>query len=156
MKKISKIKKLKIPPPIVTIVFATFMLLLNLGSNFHIDILGNDLLVVMCAIIASLLLFPAVVQFYRSKTTVNPLKPETAKVLVVKGVYRFSRNPMYLGMALALLAWGIYLSNPLNIFIFIAYIAYMNHFQIKFEEEALTKIFGNEYALYMQRVRRWL
>jgi len=63
---------------------------------------------------------------------------------------------MYLGMALILLAWGVYLANPLNLFIFFGFIAYMNRFQILLEEIALEKVFGDDFIVYKQSVRRWI
>tara|TARA_R110001592_G_scaffold137324_1_gene355223 strand:- start:8113 stop:8580 length:468 start_codon:yes stop_codon:yes gene_type:complete len=147
---------LKVPPPIVTLVFSGLMYALDLIYNFEFALMNQLWLMVVLLIIAFFLLFPALAQFYRQKTTVNPLKPETTKVLVIEGIYHYSRNPMYLGMAFILLAWGAFLANPLNIITFIGFILYMNVFQIKLEEEALEKIFGEDFTQYKERVRRWV
>lgn len=147
---------IKIPPPIVTSIFAFFMFLISYFIDYEIEITGKRFGIVFLCVISFLLLFPAILQFYRSKTTVNPLKPENTKVLVIKGVYNYSRNPMYLGMAIILLAWCLYLQNPINLMLFIFFIFYMNHFQIKIEEQALEKIFGEDFVKYKERVRRWI
>ena len=97
-----------------------------------------------------------VASFRRARTTVNPLKPESTSSLVVSGVYRVSRNPMYLGMLLALLAWAVLLSNVLAFMVVPAFVLYMNRFQISPEEIVLAKLFGEEYATYRSRVRRWI
>ena len=94
--------------------------------------------------------------FRRSSTTVDPMKPETASSLVTTGVYRYSRNPMYLGLALILTAWALWKSNWGG-FIFIpSFITYMTINQIKPEEQALLDNFGEEYQEYKRQVRRWI
>ena len=98
----------------------------------------------------------AVLTFRVAKTTVNPKQPQAAKALVTSGVFRLTRNPMYLGLLLLLMAWAVWLSNifvwPLLVF----FHWQMTHQQIKFEENALLDLFGDEYRSYMHRVRRWL
>ena len=155
MKFISK-KSIRIPPPIVTFVFGMSMYALSFVIHWQFIFSFQEVIVIALILSGILLLLPAVLQFIQHKTTVNPLNPEKASRLVVSGLFRFSRNPMYLGMALLLLAWGIYLGNPLNIIIFIGFIAYMNCFQISLEEKALEALFGEEFSRYKARVRRWI
>jgi protein-S-isoprenylcysteine O-methyltransferase Ste14 len=97
-----------------------------------------------------------VLAFIRQKTTVNPLTPERAQKLVVSGLYRFSRNPMYLGMAFLIAAWSVYLGTPAVLVILPAFVLILNEIQIKPEEAALERLFGDEYRGYKQEVRRWL
>lgn len=149
-------KRIRIPPPVVTFVFGFIMYLLSHLSHWQFSLPFQDLIVVVMLILALLLLLPAVYQFIQNKTTVNPLKPEKASKLVVTGLFRFSRNPMYLGMAFVLLAWGVYLGNPINVLVYAGFIAYMNRFQIQLEEVALEAIFGEEFLNYKARVRRWI
>jgi len=149
--------KLKIPPPIQTLIAALAMFGLN--EWYEISVFETDLVllvVVICCFLASFFLTSAVLGFVKFKTTVNPLKPETTTSLVTSGVYRYSRNPMYAGMALFLFAWFLWLSNPLNIVIFAAYVAYITQFQIKPEEKALSKLFGEQFDSYCKNVRRWI
>jgi protein-S-isoprenylcysteine O-methyltransferase Ste14 len=94
--------------------------------------------------------------FHRRGTTVNPLQPETASALVTSGVYRLSRNPMYAGFLLCLCGWGCYLGNAYALLGPVAFVLYMNRFQIIPEERALERIFGAEYDAYHRMVRRWL
>lgn len=94
--------------------------------------------------------------FRRAGTTVNPTRPGSASALVRTGIYRVTRNPMYLGMLLVLLAWAVYLSNPLALPGPVVFVLYMNRFQIAPEEKALATLFGAEFSAYASRVRRWL
>lgn len=155
MKQNSKLK-LKIPPPVVTLVFAVLMYLTNSWIKIEFSFFLQPYFITILFVVSGVLLIPAVVEFYRKKTTVNPLKPETTSVLVIQGVYNYSRNPMYLGMACLLVAWALWLGNPFNGLVFIAYIAYMNTFQIAVEESALSNLFGHEYTQYKNKVRRWI
>lgn len=97
-----------------------------------------------------------VVAFRRAKTTVDPRYPEQATSLVIGGVYRRTRNPMYLGMLLVLLAWALYLGSGLSFVVLIGFVAYMTRFQIIPEERFMTQSFGDAYTRYQQTVRRWL
>lgn len=95
-------------------------------------------------------------QFLRARTTINPLRPQNASALVTGGIYRWTRNPMYLGMATLLLAWGVWLANAGALAVISLFVAYLNRFQIAPEEGALQDRFGDEFAAYRARVRRWL
>ena len=94
--------------------------------------------------------------FRKQRTTFNPTQPTNASSLVKTGIFRMSRNPMYISMLLLLIGWAVKLGNPFSILILILFVWYMTQFQIKAEEEALTKIFGTEYKEYCRKVRRWL
>jgi protein-S-isoprenylcysteine O-methyltransferase Ste14 len=108
------------------------------------------------ALLATVIALAGVVAFRANKTTVNPLNPGAASTVVSGGVYRFSRNPMYLGFLLALAAWAVYLSNALAALCLPAFVAYMDRFQIKAEERALLARFGPTFSQYMATVRRWI
>ncbi len=97
-----------------------------------------------------------VVSFRRARTTVNPLRPDATSSLVTVGVYRLTRNPMYLGMALTLAAVVVFFSNPLGLVPLVAFVAWMNAFQIAPEERALRAQFGEAFDEYCARARRWL
>jgi protein-S-isoprenylcysteine O-methyltransferase Ste14 len=103
-----------------------------------------------------LFILAGVYAFQKAKTTVNPTTPAAASSVVTSGVYRFSRNPMYVGFLFALIGWAIYLSHTLPFLFLPVYVAYMNRFQISPEERALSAKFGDEYETYKQAVRRWL
>ena len=93
---------------------------------------------------------------WRAGTTVNPIKPETAGSLVVSGIYRRTRNPMYLGFLLGLAGWAVFLSNALAFIFLPVFVLYLNRFQIRREERALASVFGKDFAAYQSKVRRWL
>jgi len=94
--------------------------------------------------------------FQKAKTTFNPLKPDAASSLVASGIYRVSRNPMYVGFLLVLTGWAMWLSHPLPFLFLPIFVGYMNRFQISPEERVLSAKFGEEYDTYKQSVRRWL
>jgi protein-S-isoprenylcysteine O-methyltransferase Ste14 len=95
-------------------------------------------------------------EFSRLQTTVNPLDLTASTRLATQSIYRYTRNPMYLGLTLILVGWGLHLDSPVNVLCVIAFVIIMNEWQIKPEEAALRELFGEEYEAYCRRVRRWL
>lgn len=104
----------------------------------------------------ALLMAMGAVAFRRHRTTVDPTRPDDASALVTSGVYRVTRNPMYLGMLLVLLAWGVALKSPVALLVVAGFVLYMNRFQITPEERALRNRFGEAFDDYCRSVRRWL
>ncbi|MEM6431181.1 MAG: isoprenylcysteine carboxylmethyltransferase family protein [Deinococcota bacterium] len=98
----------------------------------------------------------ALAAFQQVGTTINPMNPDASSHLVTSGIYRLSRNPMYVGLLLLLAAWGVYLANVVSFLGLATFIIYMNHFQIAPEEQVLQAKFADEFGAYKQRVRRWL
>lgn len=147
----------RIPPPLVALALAAGMwgvakVAPPLGLEFAIRVP----IAVVIALAGLAFDFSGLLAFLRSKTTVNPLKPERASALVTDGVYRFTRNPMYVGMLLFLLAWGVYLDCLLAFIGPVLFVLYMNRFQIGPEERVLREKFGAPFEDYMGRVGRWL
>ena len=97
-----------------------------------------------------------VIEFRRAQTTVNPLRPYAAGSLVVTGVFAWTRNPMYLGLALGLLGWSLWLGNFAAVVLLPVFVAYLSRFQIFPEEQVLERHFGTEFTEYRNRVRRWI
>jgi len=97
-----------------------------------------------------------VLAFRRFRTTVDPTRPGRTTSFVSSGVYRVSRNPMYLGALMLLVAWAVFLAAPWALSGPAFFYLYMNRFQIEPEERILASLFGEEYSSYMARVRRWL
>ena len=148
--------KSKIPPLVVALVFAIAMFALaKILPVGYFDFFGRQYLVVVLIGLAFFLGSVALFQFWRQKTTHNPLTPHKASFLVTNGVYRFTRNPMYLALLLLLLAWGTWLGNAFNTLLAAGFVSFMNRFQIGPEEEALTVLFGKAYRQYLLNVRRW-
>lgn len=148
--------RLKVPPVVVFIAFGGLMYVL---AKFlpvgYFDFFGRKYLMYALSTIAGSIGFIALLQFFKSKTTVDPTAPSKASKLVTSGMYQFSRNPMYLGLLLMLLAWGLWLGNAFNVLLAAGFVAYMNAFQIIPEEEMLFKLFDKEYKQYCTLVRRW-
>lgn len=94
--------------------------------------------------------------FRRVRTTITPFHPDAATTLVVAGIYRVTRNPMYLGFLAVLSAGLIWLANLAGFLAAPAFVLYLNRFQIGPEEQALRARFGSDYTRYAARVRRWL
>ena len=96
--------------------------------------------------------------FFKHKTIIRPDRESLTKMsaLVTTGVFRYTRNPLYLGLATLLVAWTIYLSNWLSALGVVLFVAFITRYQIKPEERALEGIFGEEYVQYKQKVRRWV
>lgn len=152
-----RVLRFQIPPVVVVLVTAASMWLSSRAvPAFDFQIPFQGFIAIALAIAGAAISILGVMSFVRAGTTVNPLSPDAASSLVTSGVYRISRNPMYLGFLLLLLAWGVYLSN-LPAFLFIPlFVVYMNRFQIAPEESALRSRFGPEFASYCNQVRRWL
>ncbi len=94
--------------------------------------------------------------FRRAKTTVNPMKPANASSLVTGGIYRVTRNPMYLALLLVLMGWAVFLAAPWVVLGPLAFGLYITQFQVKPEERVLSAMFGSAYGEYRARVRRWI
>lgn len=94
--------------------------------------------------------------FRRAGTTLNPLAPEHSSAVVQDGPYRFTRNPMYLGIACVLVGVCAWLANPSTLLAVLAFVAYITRFQILPEERVLLAKFGAPYAQYLRTARRWL
>jgi protein-S-isoprenylcysteine O-methyltransferase Ste14 len=148
--------KIKIPPPIVAWLFAGLMYVLDRFLPFgNFDFFGRSYLIYGLLVLGGFMLGASMLRFLFSRTTLNPFSPERASRLVTKGLYKFSRNPMYLALLLFLLAWGLWLGNAFNTILAAGFVTYMNRFQIVHEEKALAQRFDKEYQLYCKSVRRW-
>ncbi len=147
----------KIPPLVQVIVWACILWGVSPGlPRVSIDAFWSTLLAITVLVIGILLAVAGVLEFRKMKTTVDPRMPEKASALVVSGVYSISRNPMYVGFALWLLALVIYLQAPLLSVGVLLFVLYMNRFQIAPEERTMAAMFGVQWESYKSRVRRWL
>jgi protein-S-isoprenylcysteine O-methyltransferase Ste14 len=149
--------ELKVPPPVVALLFGLFMWLVS-SPGGAVDLWFGHRVggAVVVASIGAVIGIAGMASFVQAKTTMNPTKLSATSSLVTTGVYRFTRNPMYLSLVLYLVAWGVYLSNWLALLFVPVFVLYIDQFQIKPEERALSALFGPEYASYKARVRRWL
>lgn len=148
---------LKVPPLLLTLVVAGAMWVtahwlpgLQVSTTFRYGAALVVFVVGLAFVLAGLH------AFRKARTTVNPVRPEAASELVVTGIYRFTRNPMYVGFLAWLLAWGLLLASGYAFVWPVLWVVYMNWFQIGPEEQALARCFAAGWDAYRARVRRWL
>lgn len=147
----------RIPPPVVMLLVGALMWIVARYTPppaFDFS-LQRPLWLALAIAGLSCELLPAL-RFLRARTTVNPLRPQRASQLVTDGLNRYSRNPMYLGQLLLLFAWAVFLGHILSAGLPLLFALYITRFQILPEECALEARFGDAYADYRARVRRWL
>jgi protein-S-isoprenylcysteine O-methyltransferase Ste14 len=147
----------KIPPPVVALSFALLIWwFADYAPKTEIGFVPKTIVVMLLVIIGVIFDLSGLANFLRAKTTVNPMKPHNASALVKTGIYRITRNPMYVGLVFVLSAWCIYLDCPIALIGVAGFILYVHTFQILPEERMLIKLFGDEYREYQARVPRWL
>jgi len=148
---------LKVPPLALALALAALMALLaGRWPELAVAIPARSAIAALLLLGGAGIALAAIAAFRRARTTVNPLAPERASALVAAGIYRVSRNPMYLGVALILLGWALWLANLLALALVPAFVVYIDRFQIAPEEEALAQRFGADFAAYRAATRRWL
>lgn len=147
----------RIPPPVYALLAGTAIAALHRylpgPTLFNAHVAHWAWLV---SVPGGLLALWAIVTFRHAQTTLDPTAPSRASRLVTYGPYRITRNPMYLGLVLALLGWAGWLGNLSNLLVLPLFIAVVTHQQILPEEKALETLFGDEYVRYRQQVNRWL
>ena len=149
--------ELRIPPPVVALVVGlTMWLAAQVVPSFGWPSPVRIAAALALAAVGLSFDVAGFVSFRRARTTLNPLRPARASSLVVTGIYRYTRNPMYVGGALLLLAWAAFLANAAALALVPGFVLYLTRFQIIPEERVLSGIFGAEYRAYCERVRRWL
>jgi protein-S-isoprenylcysteine O-methyltransferase Ste14 len=148
--------ELKIPPPVVALLIATAMWLASRTASIELPFLVRAVTAIAIAILGGGIAFAAEMSFKRAKTSINPMRPQKTSSLVTAGIYRFTRNPMYLGLLLVLVAWAAFLASAWALAGPVAFVLYIGRFQIRPEERVLSAKFGTAYADYKSRVRRWL
>lgn len=148
--------ELRLPPLALVVLCAAAMWATPAPLAFPLAASHTLLLAVMLGLLGGGICLSAVLSFRLARTTVKPTAPEAASALVIVGIYRYTRNPMYLGFLLMLAGWAVFLANPLAGAALPCFVLYLNRFQIAPEERALWQRFGEAYAAYQGRVRRWL
>lgn len=149
--------ELLIPPPLVMLLVGLMMWgLSGMFPALAFTWAYHFIAAVAIAFLGLAASLAGVLTFARARTTMDPKHPEATAMLVRSGIYRYSRNPMYLGVLLVLLAWGVYLGNLLSLLCTLVFIAYITRFQIIPEERLLRAKFGQAFDEYTRQVRRWL
>lgn len=149
--------ELKIPPVVQMLIIAGLMWILAVmlpPLSFTFSASSLVALVLASTGVAFALL--GVLEFRSAGTTVDPRVPDQSASLVVRGVYRISRNPMYLGFLLVLIGWGVFLGSITSLMLLPVFVIYMNRFQIVPEERYMREKFGEAYRHYEAAVRRWI
>lgn len=149
--------ELRIPPLALLVAFAAAIVAASIWVPLgRVPVPGHWVMALLLVVAGLGVALAGVEAFRRARTTVNPLSPQRATTVVCTGIYRRSRNPMYLGMALALLGVATWGSSLAGYALVPAFCAYLTRFQIVPEERALLQHFGPEFASYRAQVRRWI
>ena len=152
-----KALELKIPPLVLVVLFALAMwLVAQQVPPVALPQLWAQVLAALFAGAGIVVALSGVLAFRRANTTVDPRVPQQSSSLVIRGIYRYSRNPMYVGFLLLLMAWAFYLSNAAALALLPLFVLHINRFQIVPEERFLLQKFGADYQAYCETVRRWL
>lgn len=152
-----KVLENRVPPPLMALLCALAMWgLACITPRMDADIVLQGIAAGLIALVGLGICVAGVLAFRRADTTVNPLQPQTASTLVTDGVYRITRNPMYLGLALMLLGWAVWLAAPLTLAGVVVFVLFIQRFQIIPEERAMARLFGEHFITYKSRVRRWI
>lgn len=147
----------RIPPPVILLCTGAGMWwLARHWPQFTFDLPFRPWCALTIALAGLVFGLVPALRFSRAGTTTNPLHPQHSTHLVVDGLNARSRNPMYLDMLLLLLAWVVLLANVASALLLPVFVWYITRFQILPEERALAARFGDDYAAYRARVRRWL
>ncbi|MCC5856226.1 MAG: isoprenylcysteine carboxylmethyltransferase family protein [Idiomarina sp.] len=147
----------KVPPLLLMVIVAGLIALVHLlGTPFAaMEFYRLPVTGVLLAL-GVLFCVSAVVSFRRAQTTVNPMHPEESSQLVTSGVFRLTRNPMYLGFCFILASWAMFLAVPPALLLVVLFALYLTRWQIMPEERALISTFGEDYLVYLTQVKRWL
>ncbi len=148
---------LKIPPIavfIITVLGIVIMGLLLGDSHLSVSVRWGWLIIFIAIGVSIAVL--GVKQFRKAQTSFSPTNPNKASTIVSSGIFAYTRNPMYLGMACVLVGFIGWFGHWWLMIWAVGFVAYLTQFQIKPEEQVLTEKFGSEYLVYLKRVRRWL
>ena len=147
----------RIPPPVVAGIIALAMWSASPTQSLWRDPWRPGGIVALALVITGLAFdLRGLLAFLRARTSINPLQPHRASVLVTQGIYRVTRNPMYVGLLCQLAAWAVFLATPWAFAGPCLFVVAMNRFQIAPEERVMREKFGQDYEDFAARVRRWL
>ncbi len=146
---------LKIPPPLLVLI----LVVSNYFSSKKIDLIlipNQNIISFIIFLIGLIILINPIVRFVKSKTTIDPIKFKKVNKLITSGIYKYSRNPMYLGLLMIVISTSIFYLNIFSVATPMLFYFWINRFQIKREEIFLTEKFGKEYLLYKTKTRKWI
>lgn len=149
--------ELLIPPPLIMLAIGLIMCALPaMFPALTLAWLHSVAAGAALGVLGLIVSLAGIMSFKRANTTTDPRHPTETSSLVRSGIYRYSRNPMYLGVLLILIGWGVYLGNALSLLAALAFIPIITRYQIMPEERLLQEKFPTEFPAYMRSVRRWL
>jgi len=149
-----KVLELKVPPPLI---FILTLIVMSFVAEFQFVLTTPRLLIAsFVCLIAITIAASSIFALYKASTTINPHRPDKSSTLIVEGIFKHTRNPMYLALVILQIAWSLFLDSYLSLAAIVPFIIYITYFQIKPEEEFLNKKFAKEYSDYQSTVRRWL
>ena len=150
--------ELKIPPPAIFVCCGALAWAIAkfVATPFDLHGLSTTLVAASLVALAIAVATSAILTFRRVETTIDPTKPSNTSSLVTHGVFRFTRNPMYLALLLLLTGWVIYLGSVVAIATPLLFVACISRLQIRPEERILAAKFGAAYSAYCGEVRRWI
>ena len=143
----------KIPPPIIALVMIAIIYLSSLIIE-PITFGYQTVISILVIVIGLARAIPSFRLFAKHKRTISPFTSSETTAIVTNGMYRYSRNPMYLGLVLLTIAATIFFGTWLEVVIVVAFIILLNFLQVIPEEEALLDIFGEENVECQKKVSR--
>lgn len=146
--------KTKIPPPLITLICILIIYFFEKEFIFFED--WNIYISVFFLLWGLIIIAFAVFKFAKTKTTVDPTKPSKTSSLVISGIYRITRNPMYLGMLFLIISFTFYKLSLAGAIVIPSFIFYINKYQIEPEEYEMRKKFGENFEDYCKKVDRWI
>jgi len=149
--------ELRIPPLALVAIFGVAMWCgARAAPSLFLAIPARLVVAAAMAALGGAVSLAGVLEFRGARTTVSPYRPDATSAIVRTGVYRYSRNPMYLGFLFMLGGWAVLLSNAFALALLPLFVVFMSRFQVVPEERWLMERFGDEFAEYMTKTRRWL
>lgn len=149
--------ELRIPPRFVAVAVGLGMWVVSfIPPRFDLPQSHHWATALAGAVGGAAITFAGATNLRAARTTLLPMRPRRTTSLVTTGIFGWTRNPMYLGLAAALVGWAAFLSAAWSLLGPVLFVLYVNRFQIQPEERVLTELFGAEYTNYTRRVRRWL
>ncbi len=148
----------RIPPPLLVLLVGLAMLAIAWFTPPAFQIANNVRFIVggIAIALGALIVVRGARTFWRHQTTINPVDIEQASALVTDGIFRYSRNPMYVGFTVVLIGWALCLAAPWALIGPLSFVLFINRFQIIPEERVMHAKFGQAYNDYRAKVRRWI
>ncbi len=152
--------ELKLPPPLLVLLLFVIMAVcyftVSLGRLTFLPARVLNIIGILILFDAAVMVFWSVFLLHRKQTVVSAVHPEKTSTLLTQGPYKFSRNPIYLGLVLLILSMFCFMPHVVGILSVPCCVLYLHYFQILPEERILAQRLGEQYAEYCKRVRRWL